>query len=207
MNQPLAALNTLSYNAVKLIEHDRVGEARENLVLIGQLAQRMGRIVTQLKAFARKEPATMGPVGVLRAVEHAMIIVEPARHEIGAAIELNVDADLHVRADAVRLEQVLANLLRNGLDAMAGRGGGVLQVQAQRDGAQVRITVRDNGRGIADEALAHLFEPFHTTKPPGQGLGLGLALSLAIVESFGGRLQGRNLPEGGAEFSVTLQAP
>ena len=207
LNQPLAALHTLSDNAVQLIEHERVGEARENLVLIGQLAQRMGRIVTQLKAFARKEPATMGPVGVLRAVEHAMIIVEPARHEIGAAIELNVDADLHVRADAVRLEQVLANLLRNGLDAMAGRGGGVLQVQAQRDGAQVRITVRDNGRGIADEALAHLFEPFHTTKPPGQGLGLGLALSLAIVESFGGRLQGRNLGEGGAEFSVTLQAP
>lgn len=206
LNQPLAALHTLSDNAVRLIEHDRVGEARENLVLIGQLAQRMGRIVTQLKAFARKEPAQVGPVGVLRAVEHALIIVEPVRHDIGAAIEIAVDADLQVRADAVRLEQVLANLLRNGLDAMAGRSGGLLQVSAQRDGGQVGITVRDNGRGIADDALAHLFEPFHTTKPAGQGLGLGLALSLAIVESFGGRLQGHNLEAGGAEFSVTLQA-
>ena len=206
LNQPLAALNTLSDNAVQLIEHDRIGEARENLVLIGQLAQRMGRIVTQLKVFARKEPAAVGPVPVARAVENALIILEPARREAGARIESDIDAALQVRGDAVRLEQVLVNLLRNGLDALAGAGGAVLRVSAERIDSQVRIAVQDNGPGMSEETLAHLFEPFHTTKPAGQGLGLGLALSLAIVEGFGGRLAGRNLPGGGAEFSVTLEA-
>jgi two-component system C4-dicarboxylate transport sensor histidine kinase DctB len=206
LNQPLAALNTLSDNAVQLIEHDRVAEARENLVLIGQLAQRMGRIVTQLKVFARKEPAAVGPVAVARAVDNALMIVEPTRRETGANIEVQVDPALQVRADAARLEQVLVNLLRNGLDALAGRPAPLLRVSAGRDQGRVRIAVQDNGAGIAEETLAHLFEPFHTTKPAGQGLGLGLALSLAIVESFDGQLAGRNLDEGGAEFSVTLAA-
>ena len=206
LNQPLAALHTLSDNALRLIERERFPEARDNLVLIGQLAQRMGRIVSQLKSFARKEPAAIGLVGVQHALENALIVVQPARHESGAAIETAVDGALQVRADAVRLEQVLANLLRNGLDAVAGREGARLRVSAERDGAQVRIRVRDNGPGIPPEALAGLFQPFQTTKPAGQGLGLGLALSLAIVESFGGRLQGGNLAAGGAEFSITLQA-
>jgi two-component system C4-dicarboxylate transport sensor histidine kinase DctB len=206
LNQPLAALHTLSDNAVQLIEHERVAEARENLVLIGQLAQRMGRIVTQLKVFARKEPAAMGPVSVARAVDNALMIVEPTRRESGVGIQAAIDPALQVQADAVRLEQVLVNLLRNGLDALAGREAPLLRVSAERAGAQVRIAVQDNGAGIAEETLAHLFEPFHTTKPAGQGLGLGLALSLAIVEGFGGQLAGRNLAGGGAEFSVTLQA-
>jgi two-component system, NtrC family, C4-dicarboxylate transport sensor histidine kinase DctB len=66
--------------------------------------------------------------------------------------------------------------------------------------------VRDNGPCLAQETLGRLFEPFHTTKPVGQGLGLGLALSHAIVESFGGRLEGRNAAGGGAEFCVRLAA-
>ncbi|MBC5767329.1 sensor histidine kinase [Ramlibacter albus] len=205
LNQPLAALHTLSDNAVQLIEHGRVAEARENLTLIAQLVARMGRIVTQLKVFARKEPGTMGDVDVLRAVDNALLILEPARREAGASIDTSgVQARLHVRADAVRLEQVIVNLLRNGLDA-AGHGG-ALRVWTRCEGGAVTVFVHDNGPGLAQEALGRLFEPFHTTKPVGQGLGLGLALSLTIVESFGGRLEGRNAADGGAEFSVRLEA-
>jgi two-component system C4-dicarboxylate transport sensor histidine kinase DctB len=70
----------------------------------------------------------------------------------------------------------------------------------------VRIAVRDHGPGIPEAVLPHLFEPFYTTKPIGEGLGLGLAISLAIVESFGGQLEARNAEGGGAEFSVLLDA-
>lgn len=207
LNQPLAALHTLSDNAVTLIGQDRVAEARENLLLISQVAARMGRIVTQLKSFARKEPTALAPVRVDEAIAHALMIVESRRRESGATVQVGALPEaLRVMADAVRLEQVLVNLLRNGLDAVAGTRAPALHVTAWHEGGAVRISIRDCGPGIAPQTLARLFEPFHTTKPVGEGLGLGLALSLAIVESFGGRLQGRNLPEGGAEFSVILEA-
>lgn len=207
LNQPLAALHTLSDNAVNLIEQARVSEARENLVLISQLAARMGRIVTQLKIFTRKEPATLSAVAAGQAVEHALMIVESKRREIGARIEVApVGEDLWVKADAVRLEQVLVNLLRNGLDAVAGQSDATLRVSALREGGAICIRIADCGPGIAPLALPRLFEPFYTTKPVGEGLGLGLSLSLGIVESFGGKLQGRNLGDEGAEFTVTLEA-
>lgn len=207
LNQPLAALHTLSDNAVNLIEQSRVAEARENLLLISQLAARMGRIVTQLKIFARKEPTTIRAVQVSEAVEHALMIVESKRHEINATVEVDAIASgLWVKADALRLEQVLVNLLRNGLDAVAGQPTALLHIGARRDGRAICIRIRDRGPGIDEAALARLFEPFYTTKPVGQGLGLGLALSLAIVESFGGKLEGRNLGGEGAEFCVILES-
>ena len=205
LNQPLAALHTLSDNAIQLLARQRIAETQENLSLISQVAARMGRIVTQLKAFARKDAAQLGPVSVAQAIEHALIIVEPRRAELKASIVVEPLAPgLQVHADATRLEQVLVNLLRNGLDAVATQPRRELQLHAEQEGQEVAIRIRDFGSGITDDALPHLFEPFYTTKPLGQGLGLGLALSLTIIESFGGRLLARNVDGGGAEFSVWL---
>lgn len=216
LNQPLAALHTLSDNAAALIGLGRIDEARENLELISQTIGRTGRIITQLKSFARKGPAEKAPVAVREAIEHALLIVEPRRREIGQSGGARIDvlpvADgLCVLAETVRVEQVLVNLLRNGLDAMAGDGAGepVLVVSASfadADRQRVRIAVRDHGPGIPEAVLPHLCEPFYTTKPVGEGLGLGLAISLAIVESFGGQLEARNVEGGGAEFAVVLDA-
>jgi two-component system C4-dicarboxylate transport sensor histidine kinase DctB len=215
LNQPLAALHTLSDNAVALIDLGRLDEARENLELISQTISRTGRIITQLKSFARKGPGEKAPVVVRDAIEHALLIVEPRRREIGksgARIDIQPVADtLCVFAETVRVEQVLVNLLRNGLDAMAD---GVVDEPlltvtagyADADALRVRIAVRDHGPGIPEAVLPHLFEPFYTTKPVGEGLGLGLAISLAIIESFGGQLEARNAEGGGAEFSVLLDA-
>ncbi len=110
----------------------------------------------------------------------------------------------------MRLEQVLVNLIRNAIDATAEvpqpEAAGV-QVTVDVGDALVRITVRDAGPGIAPQVLPHLFEPFFTTKADGLGLGLGLAISLAIVEDFGGRLEGRNADDGagGAAFVIELE--
>lgn len=206
LNQPLAALNTLSDNAVKLIELARYDEARDNLTLIGQLTGRLGRILGQLKSFARQAPADTAAVHVAQAVEHACLIVEPRRRELDAVIAADIAPELLVWADVVRLEQVLVNLLRNGLDAMAGQAAPRLELHAVRHGTRLRLTVRDHGPGLPAEALERLFEPFYTTKPAGQGLGLGLAISLAIVESFGGTLTAGNADGAGAVFRLDLPA-
>jgi two-component system C4-dicarboxylate transport sensor histidine kinase DctB len=115
---------------------------------------------------------------------------------------------LQVLAEAGRLEQVLVNLLRNGLDAMQGQPSPVLEISAvaEAGSGSVTLRVRDHGPGLAPEVLGHLFEPFYTTKPVGEGLGLGLAISLTIVESYGGSLTASNLAAGGAEFALTLPA-
>jgi len=106
-----------------------------------------------------------------------------------------------VRADRLRLEQVLINLLRNALDAT--RGEELPEVEVLVTGTDtVLISVRDNGVGIED--LENLFEPFYTTKAPGDGVGLGLAISSGIVNDLGGRLTARNRAGGGAVFEIRL---
>ena len=210
INQPLAALTTLSGNAIKFMERGDQDEVRDNLHLIEELAQRLGRIVGQFKAFARKAPAELGPVSVAKAMHLARVIVEPRRREIAASIESEIpDETLAVRADPVRLEQVLVNLMKNGLEAMAqypAEAAPHLLLCARREEGRVRLSLRDDGPGIAAEALPHLFEPFYSTKSASEGLGLGLAISRAIVESFGGSLSAHNRPEGGAEFVIMLDA-
>lgn len=211
LNQPLAALHNYSDNAVALLDRGQLDEVRGNLISISHLAGRLGRIVSQLKSFARKSPDSASAVAVDSALANALLIVEPRRRELGAAIDTaGVAPGLLVRAEAVRIEQVLVNLLRNGLDAAAQNEAPRLEIiagiaGADGDGGQVRIAVRDNGAGIPAASQAHLFEPFYTTKTAGEGLGLGLAISLAIVESLGGRIEAGNRSDGrGAEFAVLL---
>ena len=207
LNQPLAALQTFADNASALLARGRHEEVAENLAMISELIDRTGRIVRQLKTFARKESATPQAVTVASAIEHALMIVEPRRRETAGRIVITPCApDLLAMAEAGRLEQVLVNLFRNGLDAMLGQTDPCLEVRAERNGENIEIAVRDHGPGLPDEVLHHLFEPFYTTKPAGEGLGLGLAISLTIVESYGGTLSADNAPEGGAIFTLTLPA-
>lgn len=207
LNQPLAALQTFADNATALLARGRHGEVAENLEMISALIERTGRIVRQLKTFARKEAATPQAVTIATAIEHALMLVEPRRRESGARISVSQDDPaLLVVAEAGRLEQVLVNLLLNGLDAMHGQPAPQLEIAAGRDERNVRISIRDHGTGIADEVRSHLFEPFYTTKSASEGLGLGLAISLTIVESYGGTLRTHNAADGGAVFVLTLPA-
>lgn len=207
LNQPLAALQTFADNASALLARGRYEEVGENLQMISDLVDRTGRIVRQLKTFARKEAPTPQAVTVASAIEHALMIVEPRRRETAARIAVApVARSLQLIAEAGRLEQVLVNLLRNGLDAMAGQAEPLLEIDAHGMGDRVAIAVRDHGPGLPDEVRDHLFEPFYTTKPAGEGLGLGLAISLTIVESYGGTLSAHNAPDGGAVFVLTLPA-
>jgi two-component system C4-dicarboxylate transport sensor histidine kinase DctB len=106
-----------------------------------------------------------------------------------------------VLADRLRLEQVIINLLRNALDAMKDNEKREIDLLIA-EGDEAVLSVRDNGHGIED--LETLFEPFYTTKKPGEGVGLGLAISSGIVSDLGGRLTARNPDAGGAVFEIRL---
>lgn len=207
LNQPLAALRTLSDNAITLLERNREGEARDNLALIAELADRMGNIVAQLKSFARKRPLMAQPVCLRRVVERSWQLASTRYRDASVSFAVIAPPDAVVAlGDPVRLEQVLVNLLCNAIDAVGGQSPREVEVVLEQAEGRVRVHVHDTGPGLSAEALEHLFEPFFTTKPVGEGLGLGLSISRAIVEVGGGTLRARNRPRGGAEFTIDIEA-
>jgi two-component system C4-dicarboxylate transport sensor histidine kinase DctB len=207
LNQPLAALRTLSGNARKFLARGNQETASSNLERIDQLVDRMGQLTAQLKSFARKSSGKPHAVPVRRAVENALFLLEQRLRQTGAVARIDLPAEeLETWCDANRLEQVLVNLAGNALDAMEGQAHPILQVAARRQGDRILIQVRDSGPGLSDEARTRLFEPFFTTKEAGSGLGLGLPISAGIVADFGGTLSASNRPEGGAVFTVEIPA-
>lgn len=206
INQPLTALHTFTDNAANLLELGRLQDVRENLGLIRQMADRMGRIVTEIKTFARKSPAELQNIRIADAVNQAVMLVEQRRRQLKAQINIEpFSEDTQVLADSIRFEQVLVNLLRNGLDAVSESPEKRVTVTVENHGPDVHIIIRDSGPGINEPVLSRLFEPFFTTKAAGQGLGLGLAISRMIVADFGGTLSVCNLDRGGAEFTIVLE--
>lgn len=207
LNQPLAALRTLSGNARKFLARGDQSSVDGNLARIAELVDRMGRLTGQLKSFARKSTGRPQAVPLRRAIENALFLLEQRLQRSGIVACLNLpQQELRAWCDANRLEQVLVNLAGNALDAMEGQPAPALEIEALRQGERILVRVRDHGPGLSDEARAHLFEPFFTTKEAGSGLGLGLAISAGIVADSGGSLSGDNHPQGGAVFTIDLPA-
>ena len=205
LNQPLAALRTLSGNGVRFLERGDVATTRANLERIAQLVDRMGLITGQLRAFARKSSGQLQPVALCRALDNVLALLEPRLHQANADIARHCPLPEPVAlCDANRLEQVLVNLIGNALDAMDGQPTPRIELECAVIDGQARLTVRDHGPGLDEAAISHLFEPFFTTKAAGVGLGLGLTISADIVRNFGGTLSGANHPDGGAVFTLHI---
>ncbi len=202
LNQPLAAMKTYLAGAKLLLQRRRSDEALSSFQRIDDLIERMGAITRQLKSYARKGGDAIEPIDARDSVSSALSMMEPQlrRREVDITASLPRDPVI-VEADRIRLEQVLVNLLRNALDATKATKAPQVRILLTV-GDEVVITVRDNGAGI--ENLESLFEPFYTTKAPGDGVGLGLAISSGIVNDLGGRLTARNGQAGGAVFEITL---
>ncbi|WP_210526791.1 sensor histidine kinase [Rubellimicrobium arenae] len=204
LNQPLAAMKTYLAGARLLIQRKRPEEALASFQRIDDLIDRMGAITRQLKSYARKGSDAFEPFDVRDAVSSALAMMEPQLKSRRIAITRTMpDGPARVMGDRLRLEQVIINLLRNALDATRGAKDPAVDLLLAA-GQTVSLTVRDNGPGIED--LDALFEPFYTTKQPGDGVGLGLAISSGIVNDLGGRLTARNGADGGAVFEVVLPA-
>ncbi|HSI51450.1 MAG TPA: ATP-binding protein [Ideonella sp.] len=208
INQPLTALRALSRNAIQLLDNGRPRDVANNLKLIDEMTERMGRIVNQLKGFARKESLSLEAVPLANAVRNVLLMLDHRLHAEPVVLRMDVADSLMVRADTHRLEQVLLNLAGNALDAMAHSPQRRLRIGAEQHGTRVLVQVEDSGVGMDEPSLQRLFEPFYTTKPAGQGLGLGLVISSKIVHELGGSLRGvrGNGPDGGMRFEFELDA-
>ncbi|GGO87868.1 PAS domain-containing sensor histidine kinase [Marinobacterium nitratireducens] len=206
LNQPLTAIRSYADNARIFLERGRVETAQANLDEISSLTERMAKIIHPLKEFARVSSGAPEPVCLQSARDGAMSILygRLSHQTVGIHWPDGLDS-VYVLGDMLRLEQVLVNLIGNALHALEGRADARIDIELERLGDEVLLSVRDNGPGLAPEHLDRLFEPFFTTKKAGQGLGLGLSISHRIIESLGGRLEARNHPGGGACFTIVLQ--
>jgi two-component system C4-dicarboxylate transport sensor histidine kinase DctB len=206
INQPLTAMQMQLGSLRLLLDSGRQDDVREGLQRIDGLLQRIAGLTGHLKTFARKSPAGLSERLCLSDVlEQALQLLAPRMRSENVQLHVAIDSSARVLGDAIRLEQVLLNLLNNALDAMADTPARQLRICIERQAGQCLLSIADNGGGIAAEALGHMFEPFFTTKPVGAGLGLGLAVSYGIVREFGGSLEAVN-GEQGAVFTLRLPA-
>ncbi|MCI8209559.1 histidine kinase [Pseudomonas sp. S25] len=202
LNQPLAALRTLSGNTVRFLERGALDTASTNLRTINDLVDRMGRITASLRAFARRGD-DKGQARLSKAVDAALQLLTPRLENF--SLELHQQyADAELMIDQTRLEQILVNLIGNALDAMHAQPLPEIWLEGSVIEGRYCLRVRDNGHGIDDETRKHLFEPFFTTKPGEQGLGLGLTLSASLAAATGGSLSAEQPESGGTAFVLWL---
>jgi signal transduction histidine kinase len=208
LNQPLTAILSNAQAAQRILASDKgdLGEIREILGDIVEDDKRAGEVIHRLRGFLRKSNTELAALDIGELVSQVARLVSSDAIIRNVAIRLDLAPGLPpVCGDRVQLQQVILNLLMNGLDAMreSGEGERTLVLRTESGGpATVVVAVEDSGVGIDEADLDHVFHAFYTTKP--DGLGMGLAIARSIVEAHGGHLEARNNPGGGATFSFTL---
>ena len=209
LNQPLAAILSRTQAAVRLLDDEpaEVDSARNALDATVKHARRAGDIVSRLRALATRQAFSEHTIDLNQVVRHAEALTSEAADRLQVAVRTELAATLpSVRGDAIQLEQVVVNLIKNALEAM-GRSATqepLVRVATLRHARHVLLTVSDNGPGIPPENLPRLFDPFFTTRA--DGMGLGLAICQNIVTAHGGTLTAENRRDGGAVFTITLPA-
>jgi len=206
LNQPLAALRALSENTQLLLERDMRDDAIDTVARMAGLVERMAGITGQLRLFARKGTVSLEAAAVAPMIASARLLLDARMRARNIAVVEHGVSGVAILCDPSRMEQVFVNLLSNAIDALAGVTTPRIDIVVTHIGERVRIAVCDNGPGVPDEIMPRVFDPFVTAKAAGAGLGLGLTISQKILRDIGGSLQARNLPDGGAEFTVDVPA-
>jgi two-component system nitrogen regulation sensor histidine kinase GlnL len=210
IRNPLAGLQ----GSAELLAREAEGPAREYAAVIAREARRVDGLVRELLDLARPAALQTAPIDVHEVVGDVLVLARGIPGAERLSFVERYDPSLPpVIGDAEKLTQVVLNLVRNALDAVAGRPRGEIAIETGiapirlrapngRTRPLARISVLDDGPGIPDAMLPRLFTPFATSKP--HGTGLGLAVSRRIVEAHGGRIEVRNRPAGGVEADVYL---
>jgi two-component system sensor kinase FixL len=209
LNQPLTAVaNYLEASRDLLDSPDP--EIRE--VLRGALSEaatqavRAGEIVRKLRSYVSRGEVDARPVRLTALLSDAIALSKVAREraDIPVTVAVAQDAD-RVLADPIQVQQVVINLIRNAMDAMAGQNNAQIDIRAARldPGGLVEVEVCDNGPGLSAEMKDSVFKPFATTKA--QGMGLGLSICQTIVEAHGGTIRAVPKISGGTCFRFTLR--
>lgn len=211
LNQPLGAITNYCMGCVTRLQSG-TGSREELLAAMSKAAQqaeRAGKIIHRIRAFVKKSEPRRAPVALAEIVDDALGFAEADAKKAGVELVCELADDLPlVLADRILIEQVLLNLVRNGIEAMENTPQRLRRLVVQAapgEGAlaqQLVVKVCDHGHGLDETARAHLFSPFYTTKPDGMGMGLNICRS--IVEFHQGRLWVEEAPHGGTIFAFTL---
>jgi two-component system C4-dicarboxylate transport sensor histidine kinase DctB len=204
VNTPLATIRLLAENGRTLLPRRASAELREILDTIVRMSERIARITTELRGFSRKATGHIEPVALSEVIDASILLINSRRRAEPARIILpQIDPELRVLVEAVRLEQVLVNLIQNAHEALTGHPDPEIRIEITVRAARVELRVVDNGPGIAPEIATQLFTPFATSKR--DGLGLGLVIAQEIVREFGGELRLEPPQAGmGANFGLDL---
>ena len=210
LNQPLTAIATYTQACKRLIESGQSDndEILATLTKCDAQAQRAGEVIRRLRQFVRKKGLGRQEVRCDDIFRDLAALAEVDARDNGIRLTIDVAEGLpNIEVDAVQIQQVILNLIRNGIDAMLDteRGDEGIAVAISRFRKdQVKVVVTDHGSGISKEAGEKIFQPFFTTKS--YGMGLGLAICRSIIESHGGVLSFTKNPSGGTTFFFTLPA-
>lgn len=202
INQPLTAVNSHVRSAQLWLEKERPDKAVNNLQKIETLLEKVAAITRHLKAFSRKSDGKLTSVVLNDVISDAIDLFET--RQSGVNIEYSPHRSLLVRANSIRLEQVLVNLISNALDAIEHKEQPKLIISTSEHSETIEVSVKDNGLGIPQEDLPHLFDPFYSRKSSGKGLGLGLSIAYNIIKDFGGSIHVESQEHQGTTFIVTL---
>lgn len=207
LNQPLTAIANYAALSIRRLAAPPIDPAalRDLLGKMQEQALRAGEIVWHIRDFAKKRAPSREPLALDTLVREVLTLAEIEARSSGVCIAFTVRSPLpKAQADRLQIEQVLLNLIRNAIDAMADTPGERrLGIEASVDeGGQLQLAVSDCGHGLGGIDMDELFAPFHTTKP--DGMGIGLAICRSIVEAHGGRIWAESNPEGGATFRFHL---
>jgi signal transduction histidine kinase len=216
--EKLASLGNLIAGAAQEIDHplnavmdfseqfwSKEGLSDEQNVLLRKIVNQSRRtrdLVANLLSFARQSPGEKNLVDLGVLLHRAAQMFEARRAAAKIQVKVTIDPDFpHVLANANQLFQAFIEIIENAIDAL-GESGGMVEITAQRQVAEVILQFSDNGPGIRDPR--RVFDPFYTTKPVGKGTGLGLSAVYGVVQEHGGQISCRNKPEGGALFILTM---
>lgn len=203
VNQPLGTIRLLADNGLILLETDPA-ETAENLRRISSMTDRIAQITSHLRGFARKATGEIAGVRLQEVIDASLLLTASRQRAAGAVVSTTgVPPTLQVRVEAVRLEQVLVNLIQNANEAMEGHPDPRIAISVTYDDEQVLMRITDNGPGFAPGMFETLFMPFATSKK--RGLGLGLVIARDIARDLGGELIAIPPRAGeGASFLLTL---
>jgi C4-dicarboxylate-specific signal transduction histidine kinase len=206
INQPITAAATDARTCLRWLAREQpdIGEARESAARMVNAVTRAADIISRLRQLFKKGAPQTSLVDVSEVIQEMVVLLrsEASRHSVSIVTELSEDLP-RVVADRVQLQQVLMNLMLNGIEAMQDTSGGQLTIRSLRgEGGQLLISVSDTGTGLPPDQADQIFNAFFSTKA--QGTGMGLSISRSIIESHGGRLWATSNSGRGATFNFTL---